>query len=333
MGRQSLRALLERPDLTLVGVHATTPDKVGRDAAELCDWDEPTGVTATASLDDLLATGADVCLYMPLWPDADELCALLTAGINVCTSAAWMDGSQWEASERDRIEEAAHRGGASIYGSGAHPGLSTGVALALSGGAVRVDEIRILESVDASAYASGPTMEAMGFGRDPETPGLADHLAHESRVFAESAAVIADALGVEISRHSFEATFSPATADADLGFIQIPEGSVAGILGLHRAWAGERCVVTTGFNWTMGPHVTPPKPIQHGHVIQLFGLPNLRTVVHTLPPKDCPPEQWADLGMMLTAMPVLNAAAAVVAAPPGIVTLADLYPVTGSARR
>jgi hypothetical protein len=37
------------------------------------------------------------------------------------------------------------------------------------------------------------------------------------------------------------------------------------------------------------------------------------------------------LGMIYTAMPVTNAVPAVVAAPPGIVTLADLPPITGRA--
>lgn len=36
VGVHSLRAIIGRPDLELVGVHAATPAKVGRDAAELC---------------------------------------------------------------------------------------------------------------------------------------------------------------------------------------------------------------------------------------------------------------------------------------------------------
>jgi 4-hydroxy-tetrahydrodipicolinate reductase len=35
-GFHALRAIIERPNLELVGVHAHSPDKVGRDAAELC---------------------------------------------------------------------------------------------------------------------------------------------------------------------------------------------------------------------------------------------------------------------------------------------------------
>ena len=73
IGRRSLHAILGRPDLELVGVYAHGADKVGKDAAELCGWPEPTGVLATDDIDALLALGADACCYNPLWPSIDEL--------------------------------------------------------------------------------------------------------------------------------------------------------------------------------------------------------------------------------------------------------------------
>ncbi|MDT5016156.1 MAG: hypothetical protein QOD39_2316, partial [Mycobacterium sp.] len=47
VGRHALRSIIERPDLELVGVHANGVQKVGRDAAELCGLDVPSGVVAT----------------------------------------------------------------------------------------------------------------------------------------------------------------------------------------------------------------------------------------------------------------------------------------------
>ena len=92
IGRRSLHAIPTRPDLELAGVYAHGKDKVGRDAAELCGWREPTGVPATDDVAALLALGADACCYNPLWPSVDELRALLEAGVNVCASAAWITG-------------------------------------------------------------------------------------------------------------------------------------------------------------------------------------------------------------------------------------------------
>ncbi len=113
--------------------------------------------------------------------------------------------------------------------------------------------------------------------------------------------------------------------------MRIPAGTIGGVMGYHRGWVGERNVVSVGFNWTMGQHVVPPKPLAHGHVVQVFGVPNMRTVIHCLPPRDgsFAPEEWMELGMIYTAMPVTNAVPRVVAAPPGILTLADLPPVVG----
>jgi hypothetical protein len=203
--------------------------------------------------------------------------------------------------------------------------------LALSGSCERVDEIRITESVDCSTYESAETQTAMGFSQDPDTPGLAENVRRESEVFAESAAMMADAIGAKLDKMTFDVTFTAATDDSDLGFMKIPAGTVGSVYGYHRGWVGDRNVVSVGFNWTMGNHVVPPKPLEHGHVIQVFGLPNMRTVVHCLPPKDWTEPGFMGLGMIYTAMPVTNAVPAVVAARPGILTLADLPPVTGRA--
>ncbi|MGA8255774.1 MAG: hypothetical protein WB767_04285 [Nocardioides sp.] len=329
IGRRSLHAIIGRSDMELVGVYAHGADKVGRDAAELCGWPEPTGVLATNDIEALVALRPDACCYNPLWPDIDELVRLLESGINVCSSAAWITGGKQSPADLDRIRSACERGGSTIFGSGAHPGMTNLVGMVLSGSCERVDEIRITESVDCSTYESAGTQSAMGFGKDPATPGLAESVRVESEVFAESAAMMADALGVQLDRMTFDVTFTEATGDTDLGFMTIPAGTVGGVLGYHRGWVGDRNVVSVGFNWTMGDHVVPPKPLAHGHVIQVFGVPNMRTVLHCLPPTDWTEEGFMGLGMIYTAMPVTNAVPSVVAAAPGIATLADLPPITG----
>jgi len=329
IGRRSLHAVLARPDLELVGVYAHGEDKVGKDAADLSGWPEHTGIRATADIEELLALQPDACCYNPLWPSIDELEALLSAGVNVCTSAAWITGGKQTPEDRQRIEKACATGGSSIYGSGAHPGMSNLVGMVLSGACERVDEIRITESVDCSTYESAGTQSAMGFGQPKDTPGLAESIRVESEVFAESAALMADAMGLTLDRMTFDVELTESTGHSDLGFMTIPEGTVAGVFGYHRGWVGERNVVSVGFNWIMGEHVTPPKPLQHGHVIQVFGRPNYRTVLHCLPPADWDESGFMGAGMIYTALPVTNAVPYVVAAPPGIVTLKDLPPVTG----
>lgn len=87
VAHQTVRAVLGRDDLELVGVYAHSAAKVGRDVAELVGLDEPVGVTATDDLDALLALDPDCVLYTPLHPDPHELCRLLEAGALVLDQA------------------------------------------------------------------------------------------------------------------------------------------------------------------------------------------------------------------------------------------------------
>ena len=152
IGRRSLHAIIGRPDMELVGVYAHGADKLGVDAAELSGWPHPTGITATNDIDALLATKPDACCYNPLWPSIDELERLLESGVNVCTSAAWITGGKQTEADLERIRKACARGDSTIFGNGAHPGMTNMVGMVLSGACERVDEIRITESVDCSTY-------------------------------------------------------------------------------------------------------------------------------------------------------------------------------------
>src|SRR5216683_5262373 len=118
VGRRSLRAIIGHPGMELVGVFAHSPEKVGLDAAALCGLDETIGVVATDNVDALLATGADACSYNPMWPDVDVLCRLLEAGINVSSTSAFITGRALGEGAVERLEAAALKGRATIFGSG-----------------------------------------------------------------------------------------------------------------------------------------------------------------------------------------------------------------------
>jgi 2,4-diaminopentanoate dehydrogenase len=329
IGARSLHAIVGRPDMELVGVYAHSPDKVGRDAAQLGGLPSPTGIVATNDVDALLALRPDACVYNPVWSRVDELCRLLEAGVNVCSTAGWITGGKLAPSERDRVRKAAERGCSTIFGSGAHPGFTNLMSIVGSQMCETVDRITVTESVDCSAYASGPTMAAMGFGSSPDAPGLEDGVRRESEVFAEAAAMTADALGVTLDRLTFDATFTEATGDSDLGFMTIPRGTVAALEGYHRGWVGSKNVVAVGFQWTMGHHVSPAFELAHGHVIKIDGRPSANIRIRVLPPADWDEPGYMGAGMIYTAMPAVNAVPAVVAAPPGIVTFKDLPLIAG----
>ena len=85
IGLRSLRAVIDHPDLELVGVYVYSEGKEGRDAGELCGR-APIGVTATRSIDAIVALEPDCILYMADRADIDVLCRLLESGANVVST-------------------------------------------------------------------------------------------------------------------------------------------------------------------------------------------------------------------------------------------------------
>jgi 2,4-diaminopentanoate dehydrogenase len=93
VGVAAIKGVLAHPDLELVGCWVHSPDKAGRDVGELVGID-PIGVTATSSIDDILALDADAVIYAPLMADPDEVAALLRSGKNVVTPVGWLYPSE-----------------------------------------------------------------------------------------------------------------------------------------------------------------------------------------------------------------------------------------------
>jgi hypothetical protein len=83
----------------------------------------------------------------------------------------------------------------------------------------------------------------------------------------------------------------------------------------------------------IGNHVVPPKLLEHGNIIQVFGSSNMRTVNHCLPLKDWGRPSLMRLGTMIyTAMPFISAVRGR-SRRAAVITAADVPPITGGRRR
>jgi hypothetical protein len=97
---------------------------------------------------------------------------------------------------------------------------------------------------------------------------------------------------------------------------------------LRKGIVAGRTLVELTVRWRKGQTLEPDWKIdQDGWILQVDGRPTVKNVVSFPPPPDFRAETIADfmtLGHIMTAMPVINAIPAVVAAAPGIVTYNDL---------
>lgn len=316
VGAAAVRAMVERPDLELVACFAWSKEKVGRDLGEICGT-APLGVRATDSVAQLIAARPDVVLYMPLAWDVDAMVRLLEAGIDVISTANFITGASYGRAEQARLDAAARRGGASLYGSGINPGHANALGLLATGVCRRVTRVSVLESVDSTNYASAETWRALGFGELPGKPGLAEVAKRRSLVFLDAVEMMAGALRVKLDEVRYDVEFGVATRDLDLGYMQIGRGRICGLQGRWSGMLGGRAVIELSLMWRLGNAMEPDwKPVE-GYVIEVEGDPGVRcrySAVYGASP---------DFGL-ITAMPAVNAIPAVVAARPGLVTAADL---------
>ena len=325
VGRQSVAAIAQNPGLQLVGCYAWSRDKVGRDVGELCRLDS-LGVKATDDVDALLALRPDCVMYNPMWPSIDELVRILAAGVNVVTTAAFINGRRL-GPDRQRLVDACERGGSSLFGTGISPGWAELLSIVLAGICDRIDKVTISEAAYTAGYDSPATEKPAGFGRPIDDPNLPAMTAEGTAVFREAVAMLADALGIELDDVVCEAEYAKTTTDLDLGSWQIAAGCVAGIAASWQGRVGDRTLVELNVRWKKAATLEPDWQIEDGYVIEVQGRPTVRTSVQFLPPPDFEAHTLADfmvLGHIMTAMPAINAIPAVVAAHPGIVSYADL---------
>ncbi len=328
IGRQSLRGVIAHPRMTLVGLYVGSPDKIGRDAGDLCGLPD-TGIIATSAIDDILKLEADCVLYMRQGCDYDEVCALLASGKNVVTTRSeFHHPSSMDPDILARIEAACAAGGTSIYSTGSSPGFVTeALVLPLLSLQRRLDCLTIDEFADVSQRDS-PAMifEVMGFGA---APGPMDDakLVHVRDSFLASMNQVADAIGLPFETTSVEGEVAVVSRDTPIAAGILNAGTVAAqritINGLHdgkpvlRFRAHWYCSSEIDRDWTLR---------ETGWHISVAGDTPMEVAI-TFP---VAMEDYAAVMPGYTAHRAVNAVAAVCVAAPGIRTTIDLPQVVAT---
>ena len=335
VGRHSLQAIIGRPDLELVGVHAAGPNKIGRDAAELCGLSEPTGVIATDDIDTLVALKPDCVVYTsqgetrPL-EAIEQMSTFLSAGINVAaTSMVWLVAPrQVDDWLRAPLEQACEAGNASLYVNGIDPGYSgdTEVHTALSL-VTRARSITVQEIFDYANYDDYEfTGKSMGFGTvpDDETPILFLPGVLTS-MWGGPVRNLADQLGVELDevRQRTEPWYTPERIECKMATVE--PGQMAAVRFAVEGVRGGLPVITmehiTRLTAAAAPDWEYPPDHQVGvHRVVVEGDPRVELNTHV----SHPVLDSTEAGCISTAARVVNAIDWICRAPKGLIAVEDI---------
>lgn len=333
VGRNALIGINARPDLELAGVWVSNPDKVGRDAGELAGLGH-LGVTATGDADAVLATRPDCVVYtsmadVRLDEAMEDLTRILRAGVNVVSSSPVFLQFPDEAMGAP-IHRAALDGGVSIWVNGIDPGFANDwLPLAITGISERITQVRCMEILNYSTYAQ-PTVlfDVMGFGRPmDETPLL---LSPGVLSLAWGSVVRQLAAGLEVELDEVEEWHTrlpaPETFEIDAGTVE--KGTAAALRFELRGMRAGRPVIVLEHVTRLRDDLAPdwPQPAGHGcYRVEVTGEPNYTVDLRLLGTNG----DHNTAGLKATAMRLVNAVPAVVAASPGLLTALDLPLVTG----
>lgn len=319
VGQMLTPYLAERTGLEIVGAVDIDPEKTGRDLGELCGGLQRLGVEITADLDAALKAGADVAVITTV----SELEALhplleqvLSRGVDVVSTCEELS-YPWQTRPglAQKIDDLARSHDVSALGTGVNPGfLMDFLPAAATAVCRRVERIRI-ERVQDASFRRLPFRQKIGAGlsaEEFEERAAGGKIRHVG--LTESMQMVAARLGWRLDRT--EDVVQPVVAQKQIegdGWT-VSAGRAAGVLQTGRGFVEGEEVLTLIFRAAVGegqPHDS----------IHIQGIPEVNL---TIP--------GGINGDVATCAIVANAVPAVLAAPPGLRTMADIPPVTCSGR-
>lgn len=234
-----------------------------------------------------------------------------------------------------RFQRACLEGGASLFGTGLHPGIMVEqVVLRLAGLMDEVERVHFLEVGDLSAAPDGMWggLESLGFGTSLDSVDSNHAIAlMQHFYFNDVLGHVAHALfgatpeRVRVERHVYPV---PARVEVKAGGTVIRPGTVGAIHMTYRGYIDDRLFMTNEECWHVGrgnAHLGPDHPdsLAGGHLITLEGKPG-RIEFRSVPDDDSFKADWSAV-TDISVKAILDSIPAVCAAPPGVL-MPDLSP-------
>jgi len=339
VGVHSLTALINNPDFELTGVWVSSDSKAGKDAAELAGLSGSTGVKATTDLDEVLAAKPQCVVYNAMADNRlvealEDYRRILAAGVNIVGSGPVFLQWPWQVIPDEMIaplEEAAREGNSSLFVNGIDPGFANDLLpLALAGTCQSIEQLRCMEIVNYATYDSATVMfDVMGFGKPMDEIPMLLQPGVLSIGWGSVVRQLAAGLGLELDGLEEIYVREPAPEDFEIASGHIAKGTAAALRFEVIGLVGGAPVVVLEHVTRLRDDLCPewPQPAQPGgnYRIEITGEPCYAMDVCLSSPNG----DHNHAGVLATAMRIVNAIPAVVAAPRGICTTLDLPLVTG----
>jgi len=342
VGGLALAELITNPQFELTGVCVSTPEKVGKDAGQLCgvglDAGTVTGVAAVGELDAILAAEPECVVYCAMGdtrlPDAmADIMRILAAGINVVGSSPGLLQFPWGVMPDKyiaRVEDAARQGNSSILITGVDPGfINDLIPFAFAGTCRRIEQVRCMEIADYATYDGAEVMHYMGFGRPLDEVPMLLQPGVLSIAWGTAIRQLAAGLGIEVDGITESCQREPAPEDFEIAVGRVAKGTMAALQFDIRGMVKGHPAIVIEHITRLRPDLRPdwPQPASGGgsYRVEITGEPSY--AVDIVPSSRKGDHNHAAIAG--AAGRIVNAIPAVVAAPPGIRSTHDLPLVTG----
>lgn len=339
VGKMVIAEITKHPLFELVGVGVHDPDKVGRDAGEICGLD-PIGITASNDIEALIALEPDALVHFgPTANSANDniavIGAFLRAGIDVSSTAmtpwVWPTMAQNPPQWIDPITQACEVGGASCFTTGIDPGFANDLLpMTLMGLCGEVRSVRAMEILDYLNY-TGDYEDEMGIGRPPDFVPLLANTDILVMAWGATVPMMAHAVGVELD--TITSTWETWVTDTAITTAKgvINPGEVAAVrFTINGILNGETRIALEHVN-RVGTDSAPdwPRGSQDDvYRVEIEGSPSI-TQETAFRFTDGSGRDAAAAGCLATGLRALNAVTAVNDLPPGWVTALDLPLIPG----
>ncbi|MFW3895167.1 hypothetical protein [Pseudomonas bharatica] len=280
LGRESLRQIIDHPDLQLAGVFVYSGDKAGQDAGALCGRPD-TGIKATDDMAAILELDADFVLHMPMLESTtdvsdDQVLALLGAGKNVISVRGYYWPRWRGAAYEQRFIQACEQGGSTLHGNGICPGfVFDRMGPTLSSFCTQVQGVDFIEYFDLRMRPAHTIYDVIGLGHPPGTITV-DHQTPRTltTLYSEMYHLMAEHWATQVESISLDLQWIPATHDIHLKAGLIAEGTSKATVWTWTILMTNGLRVTQKSHWYVEP--VPGWDTRNVWIVDIDGQPRLR---------------------------------------------------------